>query len=305
MAALENPQAIKTLDAALDDLADRIDYTPATGYAPNPSTTTAIADPAPEISSIPSRPLVRLSNGLEPSMVPGPDPAVLLKANPEDTDLHLNGESHVARAGIDDLQLPVVWKPLGGEAPTPPSLIENTTLSASATVPKRSGSTKRSKHPVASKVHRRPASIDLKLRAELEAKVSWSHSVSSGFMVQAGLNSEHILPQSVIKIDWIAHELGFKPGNSPTIWIDEELHQSGITYGKGWLALLEFDTPLRVVDAVIADYTRLLDTPRFARLSAQKAKYLEGFEAIKRRYISQFPEVFDAKRSPWWADPED
>jgi len=140
-------------------------------------------------------------------------------------------------------------------------------------------------------------------RARLEAKVSSSHSASSGYMQDALLQSEHLYPQSAIDTDPLAITSGLTPANSPTIWIDEALHRAGLTYGAGLQAIFELKSPLQMLDAAIADYVALLDTPEFAYLD--KDKYVQGFAEMRDRYVSEYPEVFAPGRTDFSIDPLD
>ena len=135
------------------------------------------------------------------------------------------------------------------------------------------------------------------LRARNEAKVSFRHTDTRSVMQDAGLQSEHLLPQSVIELDPVAIETHMSPSNSPTIMIDEDLHRAGMTYGLGAHVLTDYNNPIEMVDAVIANYRALLNTPRFSHLPRQQ--YEAGFRLLRQTYLDKFPEVFDLNRLDW------
>jgi len=123
--------------------------------------------------------------------------------------------------------------------------------------------------------------------------------MTRGVMREAGLNSEHLLPSSVLRRDTMAIEERLTRSRSPTIMIDEDLHRAGMTYGKGINALIyDYTNPLTMIDAVIDDYIELLHTIQFEHLD--KAKYKQGFEEMRRTYIQQYPNIFDPERTKWW-----
>jgi hypothetical protein len=261
--------------------------------------------PKPEVADL-------TSASLPPERAPQVEPAAVLEqptlisapqtADPSQIDLEvedlLNGS-----AARDLIEHP------GGTAlvlhnakPTAPAVTAPTTTApiATNTVPTSNAPvTAASAAPIANAPAHTPKNIDTALRARNEAKVAYKHSLASGVMENAGLNSEHLLPASVIARDPVAIEMNFKKSNSPTIMIDEQLHAAGLTYGQGINAVIyNFPNPLAMVDAAIANYTTLLNQPRFAHLD--KANYLEGFAALRQTYLNEYPDVFDPNRVDWW-----
>lgn len=140
----------------------------------------------------------------------------------------------------------------------------------------------------------RELGFDPNLRARNEAKVSPTHNMSRGHMEAAGLESEHLLPKSVIQRDPEAIASGLTWSTSPTIMIDRQLHAAGMTHSKGIGVLGGYKSPSEMVDAIIDDYTDLLDQARFAHLD--KEKYIQGFDEIRAFYKDQFEDVFKPSR---------